>query len=165
MRLLINLIVEGAKSHSGGIVEQHIVGAKLARRFQDRAIENFPAHAADQQTDRSGDFMIAHMVYHVTSAPSRNVIQKCAGNLKVGKHPILLVPKSEEERAQILAQEDNIDKEISIIAIEDFIAVNIIELATENGRDFFSILKEIVDIYNQRLADVETDLSLHIEVS
>ena len=70
-----------------------------------------------------------------------------------------------KERAQILAQEDNIDKEISIIAIEDFIAVNIIELATENGRDFFSILKEIVDIYNQRLADVETDLSLHIEVS
>ena len=92
-----------------------------------------PAHAADQQTDRSGDFMIAHMVYHVTSAPSRNVIQKCAGNLKVGKHPILLVPKSEEERAQILAQEDNIDKEISIIAIEGNYSVQIWFLSANNA--------------------------------
>ncbi len=38
------------------------------------------------------------------------------------------------------------------------------ELATEENKDFFAILQEIVQIYNRRLAEVETDLSLQIEV-
>lgn len=38
------------------------------------------------------------------------------------------------------------------------------ELATEENKDFFAILQEIVHIYNRRLAEVETDLSLQIEV-
>jgi hypothetical protein len=44
------------------------------------------------------------------------------------------------------------------------VALNIIELATEESKDFFSVLKEIVEIYNRRLQEVETDLSLRIEV-
>ena len=91
-------------------------------------------------------------------------MQKCAGNLKAGLHPILLIPREQENKARILAQDDGIDKELTIISIEDFIALNIIELATEESKDFFSVLKEIVEIYNQRLAEVETDLSLQIEV-
>jgi len=46
----------------------------------------------------------------------------------------------------------------------DFVAVNIIELATKESKDFFSVLKEIVEIYNERLSEVETDVSLQIEV-
>ncbi len=34
----------------------------------------------------------------------------------------------------------------------------------EENKDFFSILKEIVEIYNKRLSKVETDLSLQIQV-
>jgi hypothetical protein len=34
----------------------------------------------------------------------------------------------------------------------------------EENKDFFSVLKEIVEIYNKRLSEVETDLSLRIEV-
>ena len=43
-------------------------------------------------------------------------------------------------------------------------ALNIIELATEENKDFFGVLQDIVQIYNRRLAEVETDLSLRIEV-
>ena len=39
------IIVENAKGRSGGIVEQQLVGAKLARRFQGVDISNHPAHA------------------------------------------------------------------------------------------------------------------------
>jgi len=53
---------------------------------------------------------------------------------------------------------------LTIISIEDFVALNIIELATEENKDFFGILQDIVHIYNRRLAAVETDLSLQIEV-
>ena len=79
-------------------------------------------------------------------------------------YPILLIPREQENKARILAQDEGIDKELTIISIEDFVALNIIELATEESKDFFSVLKEIVEIYNRRLAEVETDLSLRIEV-
>lgn len=160
----VHTIVENAKQRSGGIVEQHLVGAKLERRFKQIDIPNHPAHAGDHQTARSGDFEIAHLVYHVTATPSRNVIQKCAGNIKMGLHPILLVPSEQENKARVLAQDEGIDKELSIISIEAFVALNIIELATDEKRDFFAVLKEIIQIYNRRLSEVETDLSLQIQV-
>jgi len=160
----VNLIVENAKGRSGGIVEQQLIGAKLARRFKGMTIPNHPAHAGDRQTERAGDFAISQLVYHVTSAPSRDVLQKCAKNVRTGLHPILLIPCEQENKARILAQDEGIDRELTIISIEDFVALNIIELATEESKDFFSVLKEIVEIYNKRLLEVETDLSLRIEV-
>ena len=160
----INVIVENAKGRSGGIVEQQLVGAKLARRFQGVDIPNHPAHAGDKQTERMGDFTISNLVYHVTASPSRNVLQKCANNLKAGLHPILLIPREQENKVRVLAQDEGIDQELTIISIESFIALNIIELATDENKDFFSVLKEIVEIYNARLSAVETDLSLQIEV-
>ncbi|HXG65703.1 MAG TPA: DUF4928 family protein [Blastocatellia bacterium] len=160
----VNLIVENAKNRSGGVVEQHLVGAKLVRRFKGIQVPNHPAHAGDQQTARRGDFIISKLVYHVTATPSRDVIQKCAGNLRTGLHPILLVPGEQENKAKVLAQDEGIDKELTIISIEDFVSLNIIELATEESKDFFSVLQEIVEIYNQRLTEVETDLSLQIQV-
>jgi hypothetical protein len=160
----VNVIVENAKGRSGGVVEQQLVGAKLARRFKGISVPNHPAHAGDRQTERVGDFAISKLVYHVTAAPSRDALQKCAKNLKVGLHPILLIPREQENKARILAQDEGIDRELTVISIEDFVALNIIEVATEENKDFFSVLKEIVEIYNKRLAEVETDLSLQIEV-
>ena len=141
-----------------------MVGAKLARRFKGISIPNHPAHAGDKQTERVGDFTISKLVYHVTSAQSRDVLQKCAQNIKVDLHPILLIPREQDNKARILAQDEGIDRELTIITIEDFVALNIIKLATEENKDFFTILKEIVEIYNKRLLEVETDLSLQIEV-
>lgn len=160
----INLIVESAKQRSGGVVEQHLIGAKLERRFKEIEIPNHPAHAGDRQTARAGDFSLSNLVYHVTASPSRSVIQKCADNIKAGLHPILLIPDEQENKAKILAQDEGIDKELTILSIECYVASNIIELAMEENKDFFSILKEIVQIYNKRLSEVETDLSLQIQV-
>ena len=160
----INLIVENAKKRSGGVVEQHLVGAKLEKRFSNIEIPNFPAHAADQQTSRVGDFVISELIYHVTATPSRRVIQKSAENIRAGLHPILLIPQEYEIRAIALAQDEGIDNEITIISIEDFVAMNIIELATDENKDFFCVLQEIVQIYNRRLEEVETDMSLRIEI-
>lgn len=160
----INVIIENAKGRSGGVVEQQLVGAKLARRFKGITVPNHPAHAGDRQTERVGDFAISKLVYHVTAAPSRDVLQKCAENLATGLRPILLVPGEQEERARYLAEDEGINRELMIVSIEDFVALNIVEVAAEENKDFFSVLKEIVEIYNKRLAEVETDLSLQIEV-
>ncbi|RMG39717.1 MAG: DUF4928 domain-containing protein [Methanobacteriota archaeon] len=158
----INLIIENAKSRSGGVVEQHLVGAKLAKRFSGLEVPNHPAHAADRQTGRTGDFVIRNLVFHVTANPSRDVVEKCRDNIQKGLHPILLIPKEVDYRAIALAQEEGIDRQISIVSIEDFVAVNIIELATAENTDFYAILQDIINIYNQRLSVVETDMSLQI---
>jgi hypothetical protein len=160
----VHIIVENAKQRSGGVVEQHLVGAKLERRFQNFAISNYPAHAGDLQTARDGDFVVSKLVYHVTANPSRNVIQKCVANIRAGLYPLLLVPDEQVNRARILAEEEGIEKELTIISIEAFVALNIIELATEESKDFYNVLIEIVEIYNKRLVEVETDLSLQIEI-
>lgn len=160
----VSIILDNAKGRSGGVVEQQLVGAKLTRRLQGLVIPNHPAHAADRQTERAGDFVIAQLVYHVTASPSRDVLQKCARNVRLGLHPVLLVPAEQENRARILAQDEGIEKDLAIISIESFVATNILEIAAEESKDLFSILKEIVAIYNKRLSEVETDLSLLIEV-
>ena len=85
-------------------------------------------------------------------------------NVTAGLYPILVIPHEQENKARVLAQDEGIDREVSIMAIEDFVALNIIELATEDNKDFFTLLKEIVDLYNTRLSQVETDLSLRIEI-
>lgn len=161
----VELILENARGRSGGVIEQHLVGAKLARRFPNIEILNFPAHAADQQTARSGDFVIRDLVFHVTAAPSSNIIAKCADNVKKGLKPILLVPRDKEANARAFAEDKSIDKLIAIVSIEDFLAMNVFELATEENKDSFSVLADIIAIYNQRLKEVETDLSLQIDIS
>lgn len=74
------------------------------------------------------------------------------------------MPSVQEYRAKALAQEEDIDKGISIISIEAFVALNIIEIANDSNKDFFRVFEEIVETYNIRLAEVETDLSLRIEL-
>ncbi len=159
----VQLIMENAKDRSGGVVEQHLVGAKLERRFKTQ-IPNYPAHAGDKQTARDGDFAVSRLVFHVTATPNRAVIQKCAANLVAGMHPVLLVRSDQETKAKALAEDEGIGTQLTLTSIENFVAFNIIELAATEEKEFFTILKEIVEIYNRRLGEVETDLSLQIEV-
>jgi len=160
----IHLILDKSKGLSGGIVEQHLVGAKLQKRHENCSIPNHPAHSADVQTERLGDFSIHDVVYHVTAAPSQAVIQKCAANIRAGKRPILLIPQDKKAAASGFAELENLEHQISVISIEDFIAVNIIEISSNEKTDFLQILIDIIEIYNKRLADVETDMSLRIEI-
>ena len=158
------MLVEDAKQRSDGIVEHHLVGATLERRFKGIEIPNYPAHAGSQPTSRVGDFEISKQVYHVTATPIRSTIQKCTENIKAELHPILLVPAERENKAHKLAQDEGIDEEISVISIETFVALIIVHLAIDEDKDSFDVLKEIVEIYNGRLAAVESDMSLQLQV-
>lgn len=159
----IRLILGQAEGRSGGIVEQHLVGAKLAKRYPETPIPNHPAHAADAQTQRKGDFEVFRTIYHVTGSPTPGVIEKCIANLRAGLHPVLLVPEKTKQRAHVYAEDEIEAASITIVSIEDFVALNIIEMTTRE-QDFFGVLQDIVATYNQRLTEVETDLSLQIEM-
>lgn len=85
-------------------------------------------------------------------------------NLRDGLHPFLLVPREQLAKARHLAEDQKVHERLTIIAIEDFVAVNIIELADGDQPKFVELLKSIVEKYNRRLEEVETDMSLRIEI-
>lgn len=157
-------ILDEAKGRSGGVVEQHLVGAKLQNSYPELEVPNLPSHAADAQTGRRGDFSIGTATYHVTAAPTRALMRKCRENILAGAHPMVLVPKDQVGRAQFHAEEEGVSEQVSIFAIEDFIATNIVEMSTRAHKAFIEVLKEIVDSYNRRLEETETDMSLRIEI-
>ena len=160
----IAAILDEAKGKSGGKVEQHLVGAKLEKRHPDITIPNHPGHAGDVQTGRAGDFIVGTTCFHVTAAPTSAVVFKCAANIQSGLHPVLLVPQGQVAKSRHLAEDKSLADNITIIAIEDFLASNIIELSKGRQSDFLNTLQGIIETYNRRLAEVETDMSLKIEV-
>lgn len=158
-------ILDKAKGRSGGVVEQHLVGAKLQHRHPGIVVPNNPGHAGDTQTGRSGDFPLKDVSYHVTATDGKEATERCKQNIGSGVHPVLVVPRRYLENARVRADVAGIQDRVSILAIEDFMTQNIIEMSTNQQQDFFSTLKAIIDEYNRRLEEVETDMSLKIELS
>lgn len=160
----ITSILEKAQGRSGGKVEQHLVGAKLKTRHTNIHVPNHPGHAGDFQTKRSGDFPLEFVSYHVTATDGKEAMPRCKENVESGIHPVLLVPRRHLDKARTRAEVEGIGERASILAIEDFITQNVIELATERNEDFFTTLQTIIAEYNRRLEEVETDMSLRIEI-
>jgi hypothetical protein len=161
----IDSILAVAELRSLGAVERHLVGATLQQRHPEIVIPNNPGHAGDTQTGRSGDFPLEDISYHVTATDGKEAAERCKQNIEAGVHPVLLVPRRYLEKARVRTEIAGIEHRVSILAIEDFITQNIIEMSTNQQQDFFSTLKAIVDEYNRRLEEVETDMSLKIELS
>jgi hypothetical protein len=153
-----------ARAKSGGKVEQHLVGAKLQKRHPEVEVSAFAASAGDVQTGRPGDFIIGSSAYHVTTAPSLALIQKCKENLSAGKHPVLIVPRDKIGVASSHAEAEGIEGRLSIIGIEDFLALNIIELSVGDQARFIETLRDILQEYNRRIEAVETDQSMKIDL-
>ena len=160
----IHSILKESEGKSGGKVEQHLVGAKLQKRHPGRKIPNHPGHAGDAQTGRYGDFDVGSNSYHVTANPGKDVIRKCKENVEANRHPVLVVPKEKEAHARSIAEFEGIGNRITILALEDFIGENVIEISIENQRDFFATLREIIEEYNRRVEEAETDMALKIDL-
>lgn len=160
----VRSILTEAEGKSAGRVEQHLVGAKLQKRYPLKQIPNYPGHAGDAQTRRRGDFDVDGISYHVTTAPGPDVIRKCKANAEANRHPVLVVPRDKVEKARTIAEVEGVDKRLTILALEDFIANNVIEISLERQTDLLSTLKEIIEEYNRRVQEVEKEAALRIEL-
>jgi len=158
------ILTSAHQKKSGGLVEQHLVGAKLQKRNPAVEVLAFSASAGDIQTGRLGDFVLGSSVYHVTAAPSLALIRKCKENLLAGIHPILIVPRDKIGIASSHAEAEGIKERISLFGIEDFLALNIVEMSVNDQVRFLETLKEILGEYNRRIEVAETDQSLKIEL-
>ena len=144
-----------------GEVAEYLVGAKLSLRFPCYDIRNSAASAADLQTEEQGDFQINDCVFHVSVAPSRGHYDKCKRNLADGLRVFLLVPDDMLVGARQNAQLDT-NGRVSVESIESFVSQNIEELSDFAGKKVAQNIRRLIDKYNQRVAEVETDLSLRI---
>ena len=163
-REVIGQILEaGRERGKGGEVAEYLVGAKLALRFPNSDIRNSSASAADAQTSEQGDFQIHDCVFHVTVSPNSGHYDKCHQNLQENLRVFLLVPDNRllGTRQRV---EQELENEVTVESIESFVSQNIEELG-EFGREMVALqLKRLLDTYNQRVEEVETDLSLMISI-
>lgn len=151
----------GAKA---GAVAQHLVGAKLSLRYPKCEIANFSYTTADRQLGRAGDFFVGNTTFHVTVAPMPQVIEKCAENLRGGHRVVLLVPGSRVQAASQMAEADDLDARVWVAAIESFVGQNIEEIGGF-GRDGLARgFRALLETYNGRVAEVESDRSLMIDI-
>ena len=163
-REIVGKILDAAYERGkAGEVAEYLVGAKLALRFPNYDIRNSAASAADDQTSEQGDFQINDCVFHVSVSPNSGHYDKCARNLSDGFRAFLLVPD------RILAgARQNADLQangrISVEAIESFVSQNIEELSDFAGSRVSENIKLLIHMYNERIAEVETDLSLQIRI-
>ena len=158
-RLIEEILAVAKISKKEGPVAQHLVGAKLQLRFPKIKIANESVSAADEQTGRSGDFSIGKTAFHVTVAPMPPVFQKCLDNLNAGQRACLLVPARSVGITKDFAN-GQADGRIDVAAIECFVGFNVDEIS-EFGN---TALGKLLTLYNERVREAETDMSLLIEI-
>ncbi len=147
-----------------GAVAQHLVGATLEIRHPDLAIENQSYTTADQQTGRAGDFMVNDTAIHVTVGPNEALVAKCQTNIEQGFHPLILTLEERTGTARALADNIGIRDRVAVRGIEDFVAGSIVDIARYSEQETRRVFRQLFDTYNSRVAAVEPDPSLLVEI-
>ncbi len=161
--LVHNLIGEAITENKAGYVAQHLIGAKLQLRFPEMNVSNESGSTADMQTQRPGDFLIGHTAFHVTISPMHALFDKCKHNISQGFKPFLLVPDNRLLGARQIAEQVS-EQLITVESIESFVSQNINELSLFNKDNLSKSFIELINLYNQRVDEVETDKSLMIDL-
>ena len=157
------ILAKARERQKAGEVAEYLVGAKLALRFPAYAIRNSAASAADIQTNEQGDFQLNDCVFHVTVSPNAGHYDKCKSNIANGLRVFLLVPDARLVGTRQFVEQDIGDR-VSVESIESFVSQNVEELAEFAGDQVAQNLKLLLEKYNERVGEVETDLSLRITI-
>lgn len=157
------LLLTARETGKEGPVAQHLVGAKLVLRFPHLTISNESYSTADDQLGRPGDFWIGDTAFHVTVAPMSALFEKCAQNIREGYRVFLLVPDRTLSGARQNA-ELSMPGQMVVESIESFVSTNIEELSVFTKKEVVSGLRRLLESYNSRVTDCETDKSMLIEI-
>ena len=162
---LIKSILDTAdETGKAGPVAQHLVGAKLQLRFPDLNVMNEGYQTADQQTQRPGDFLLGDTAFHVTVAPMTGLYDKCGRNAAEGYKVYILVPDRRLQGARQNVELAGLADRVTVESLESFISQNVEELSSYMANTRKIRLIELLQIYNQRVDDVEYDKSLMIDL-
>jgi hypothetical protein len=158
-----SLLLAARETGKEGPVAQHLVGAKLELRFPDLTISNESYSTAARQLGRPGDFWIGDTAFHVTVAPMPQLFDKCVENVKEGYRAFLLVPDRTLSGARQNA-ELVLPGKIGVESIESFVATNVEELSVFSKKKVVRGIRRLLETYNRRVSECETDKSMLIEI-
>jgi hypothetical protein len=147
-----------------GAVLQHLVGAKLDCALGKGHFEHNSFSTADAPNQRSCDFFIGDVAIHVTTAHGEAVIERCRENLNDGHRPILVTIQRSLSVAEGLAANANLADRIDIFEIEQFVALNLYEIAKFAAEGRKLAIADLVTHYNEIVSEFETDPGLLIEL-
>ncbi len=148
-----------------GPTMQHLVGAKLSIALGKAAVTHHPSTQADAQYDRTGDFELADVVIHVTSAPSEKLIAKCASNIEAGLRPVVVTLSTKTAVVEGLAQNVGLEGRIEAIDFESFIVHNVLEWSLKSRRPVRASVNELVATYNEIVARHEAAHGLRLALN
>ncbi len=112
-----------------GAVLQHLVGAKLDCALGKGHLNHNSFSTADAPGGRAGDFFLGDVAIHVTTSPGEALIGRCRDNLNDGYRPILVTLQRGLTVAEGLATNVDLAERIDVFEIEQFVALNLYELA------------------------------------
>lgn len=156
-------VAKGRSDKPTGIVAQHLVGAKLELRFPGLDVGRDKANAADQQTDRQGDFQLGTTAFHVTVSPMPKLTARARENLREGYRPVVLVPFDKMPFAIGLFESEGLGDRVGVESIESFVGMTVEEMGGFDSANIRSGVARFVRRYNERIYSCETDKSLMIE--
>lgn len=146
-----------------GAVLQHLVGAKLALALGDETVAHHTCSTADLPSGRGGDFCIAEVVIHVTTAPTEALMRKCRDNSYKGLRPIVVCPRDTVQAALQLAANIGIREKLDIYDAQSFISMNLNEISRFNIVKLKQTTLEFMEKYNEIISKHENDQSLQLE--
>ena len=163
-QVVTDILASARERARGGPVAQHLVGAKLAIRFPHLTIGNRPYGPPYDASGSSGDFHIGNTVFHVTIDPGLGHMVRCENNLQEGLHVFLIVPHAKIEVARALLETQGLKGRIALESLQSFVGQTLLELAEFTRDNFVKTVRDLLREYNRRVADVETDGSLFIQI-
>jgi Domain of unknown function (DUF4928) len=158
-----SLLEEARKSGKEGEAAYHLIGASLQMAFPDLQLNKAAYNSAANNLGKPGNFFIGDIAFHVTVAPMIGVYEKCKDNLENGYRVFLLVP----ERALTGARQNAelmVPGRIAVEAIESFVGQNIEELSFFSRDKLRNGFRRLLETYNDRVDDAETDKSMLVEI-
>jgi hypothetical protein len=161
---LIEAIIENArKSGKAGPVCEYLVGAKLDLKYP-RQIRNKRYEVADAPGGYEGDFQYGNTVFHVTISPTTRLYEKAQVNTQRGYRVLLVVPNDLLAGVMQLAA-PLADSGVGADSVELFVGRNLDEMAEfAGGEKLKSGFRRLLDRYNERVAEVDPDKSMLIEI-
>ena len=153
----------GGTSYAGAVL-QHLVGAKLDCALGKGKLEHNSYSTADAPGHRAGDFLVGDVVIHVTTSPTNPLIDRCCDNLDDGYRPMLVTSDYGVSYAHGLAKMRGIEERVDIFEVEQFVALNLYELALFEADGRRTALADLVTRYNNIVDACETDPSLKIQL-
>jgi len=158
-----NLLKVANERGKEGPIAQYLVGAKLQLRYPKLEVENYSSSTADEPLKRRGDFQINDTVFHITVSPLQAIYEKCKSNVEEGLRVYLLVPDRLLAAAKGNA-EYYLPGRVFVESIESFVGQNVEELSAFSKSQLIGEFRQLLEIYNRRVDDIESDKSLLIAI-